>query len=250
VGICDDLKAFSAIPKFGLQICGALVAVYLGNRFTVTGSPVVDSFISVFWILTLVNAYNFIDVCDGLAAGIGAVAFAVLALRGAAGGIHPLAAGGAALGFLAFNRPPASIFLGDAGSHLLGFLAAAFSMSLFGSNLSWPRLPEMLLISGVPLFELVFITLVRLYKGIPWWKGSPDHFALRLQAAGMTRLQADLCGWLAAIVMALVGVSLELLSRAEGIACIATLLLVIAAATMLLLKLDAGRISRPVATPV
>jgi UDP-GlcNAc:undecaprenyl-phosphate GlcNAc-1-phosphate transferase len=96
---------------------------------------------------------------------------------------------GALLGFFIFNSPKASIFLGDAGSHLLGFFLAAFTLKCtrgmdFLNGILW-----MIFICSIFLFELVFITTVRIRKGKPWWKGSPDHFSLRLQKAGYTRWQ-------------------------------------------------------------
>jgi UDP-GlcNAc:undecaprenyl-phosphate GlcNAc-1-phosphate transferase len=238
LGICDDRKAFSAPPKFGLQVVVALIAVLLGNRFVVPGSSFAGVFLSTLWIVTLVNAYNMIDVCDGLAAGISAIALAALSFENAAGGTHPIAACGAALGFLVFNFPPASIFLGDAGSHLLGFLIASFSMTLFGGRGPWPYGPEVMLISGIPLFELVFITVIRLRKGLPWWRGSPDHFALRLQAAGLSRLQTDLCGWFAAALMAIAGLSLKYFSPAASALCLVVALLTLFGSAQLLQRFD------------
>lgn len=231
LGISDDLKAFSFPLKFGLQCAIAVISVLLGNRF---GNSPEDVCVSTLWILTLVNAYNFIDVCDGLAAGVSVIGLAALAFHKAAGGIHPLAACGATLGFLVFNFPPASIFLGDAGSHLLGFLIASFSMTLVGDGRVWPYGPEIILISAVPLFELVFITCVRIRKHIPWWRGSPDHFSLRLQAIGLTRLQSDLCGWSVAALAAVAGLSLEYLSTALCLWCISTALVILIACAGLL----------------
>src|SRR5207245_10489868 len=106
-----------------------------------------------------------------------------------------LAVAGASAGFLVFNCPPARIFLGDAGSHLLGFLLAACTMSSFPVAATWRHYAAVLLLVGVPLFELVFLTVTRIRKGLPWWRGSPDHFSLRLLAAGLSRLQADVVGW-------------------------------------------------------
>ena len=237
LGIFDDLKAFSPALKFGLQLVIALIAVKLGNRL---GDSFASVLISILWILTLVNAYNFIDVCDGLAAGVGAIGLAALAFGNAAGGIYPLAACGATLGFLSFNVPPASIFLGDAGSHMIGFLAAAFSISFVREGHLWPRGAEAMLISGVPLFELVFITSVRLCKHRPWWRGSADHFSLRLQAIGLTRLQSDICGWSMAALLAVVGLSLERLSPSSGMSCIMIAIVLLLACAGMLLRYDAS----------
>jgi UDP-GlcNAc:undecaprenyl-phosphate GlcNAc-1-phosphate transferase len=192
LGALDDVIELGAAAKFLLQALVAAVAVALGAFAPVTGLAPVDRAIALLWILTLVNAFNFTDVCDGLLATLSLVALAVLAAGQPAAASLALAGAGACAGFLLFNAPPATIFMGDAGSHLLGFLLAALTLGVArGSDAPAAAALGGLLLVGVPLFELVFLTAVRIRKGIPWWKGSPDHFALRLQAAGLTRLQTD-----------------------------------------------------------
>ncbi len=118
------------------------------------------------------------------------------------GRILALGAAGACIGFLFFNRPPATIFLGDAGSHLLGFLLAAVGILHFRNAPAWTSFVAACLVVAVPLFEFAFLFVIRVRKGIPWWRGSPDHFALRLQARGFSRLGADLIAWTAALILA------------------------------------------------
>jgi UDP-GlcNAc:undecaprenyl-phosphate GlcNAc-1-phosphate transferase len=192
LGLVDDLRILTPAAKFGLQSLIAALAVGLGVRAPLTGIAMLDAGISWLWIVTVVNAFNLTDVCDGLVASLSAVMFAALGLLDPAqAGIAWIVAA-SALGFLAWNRPPASIFLGDSGSHLLGFLAGALALSA-------PRgdVPPVLLwlaggmILGVPLFEVLFVSLVRMRKGLPWWRGSSDHFSLRLQAAGLSRARTD-----------------------------------------------------------
>lgn len=205
VGIADDLLAFKPAPKFLLQAIVAAIAVALGASAKITGLASLDAALSWFWITTLVNAFNFTDVCDGLLGSISAVTFIALALLDPPSAPVALTASAACVGFLVFNRPPATIFLGDAGSHLLGFLAAAITLAFVargnasaGSSGGVAITSSLLLVASailvvaVPLFELSFLTIVRIRKGLPWWKGSPDHFSLRLQAAGFSRAQTDL----------------------------------------------------------
>lgn len=192
LGAIDDLMTLSAAAKFALQFLVAAVAVALGAFAPLTGVGMLDRAIALLWILTLVNAFNFTDVCDGLLATLSLGALVVLAAGQPEVTPLALAGAGACAGFLVFNAPPATIFMGDAGSHLLGFLLAALTLGVArGSEAPAVAAVGGVLLVGVPLFELVFLTAVRLRKGIPWWKGSPDHFALRLQAAGLTRLQTD-----------------------------------------------------------
>ncbi len=204
LGLADDRRAFAAAPKFALQVAAAGCAVAAGARAPLTGMPIADAMLSGLWILVLVNAFNFVDVCDGLLAGVALVFFAFAAIAIPQGRDLAALAAGATLALLTANRPPAKIYLGDAGSHLLGFVVAWLCLAPGPHAVGMTRAAWAL---AVPLAELVFITAVRIAKGLPWWKGSPDHFALRLQARGWGAWRVDLCAWSAAAAFAAVGVA-------------------------------------------
>jgi len=201
LGLADDFRPFSAGGKLVIQSAIAALAVTLGFRADVIGIDVLDAFIAFLWIIALVNAVNVTDVCDGLVAGVSVPLFLALALLNPARAPLALAGAGACVGFLFFNRPPATIFLGDAGSHLIGFLAATLT------PLSSRSFPAAFLVVSVFLFELVFLIFVRTRKGLRWWLGSRDHFALRLQAAGLSKAQTDLVAVGAGIVAAAMAVA-------------------------------------------
>lgn len=199
LGVVDDVRPLGAGAKLAGQAMCAVVALALG--LLPSPSPLHIA-LALLWMLAVVNAVNVTDVCDGLVAGLMVVTLPALAL--ARPELLPLALAfvGATAGFLLFNRPRASIYLGDAGSHLLGFVLAAGGL-LAAEGLDPPHAAGwLLLVSAVPLFELAFVTERRLSRGLPWWRGSPDHFALRLQRAGLTRLQVDLCAWTVAALLA------------------------------------------------
>jgi UDP-GlcNAc:undecaprenyl-phosphate GlcNAc-1-phosphate transferase len=206
LGVLDDLVAFKPAMKFLLQACVAALAVGLGLWCPITGLGMLDRAIVWFWIVTLVNAFNFTDVCDGLLGSLSAVMFALIAVAYPSTAPLAVTVAAACLGFLAYNKPPATIFLGDAGSHLLGFAAAALTIAGAKASAADPlaRWIQPLLLAGVPLFELTFLTVVRVRKGLAWWRGSPDHFSLRLQAGGFTRWQTDAiaCTFAAAFALA------------------------------------------------
>ncbi|MFA6047017.1 MAG: MraY family glycosyltransferase [Phycisphaerales bacterium] len=235
LGVFDDLVALKPAKKFVLQGLVALLAVLLGSWAPMTGVGLVDRAISWFWIVTLVNAFNLTDVCDGLVGSLSVAMFAIIAL--AYPPLAPICALLAAScgGFLLFNKPPATIFMGDAGSHLLGYLAAALTLAgivLSESGVRSHVIAAPLLV-GVPLFELTFLIVVRTRKGLAWWRGSPDHFSLRLQAGGMTRAQTDLIACVAAVALG---------AAALGMHQTHTLGQVIIAAGMLALSLIAARL--------
>ena len=208
LGLADDLRPFQPLRKFMLQTVAAAIVVYLRAGLDGNDVDLLAAFLSVFWIVTLVNAVNLTDVCDGLVAGLAGIQFVALATLALADAPWGLAIAGSCVGFLFFNAPAASIFLGDAGSHLLGFWLAALTLDLVDSGGSIVQVVQALLVGGVPLLELVSVTAIRVRKGLPWWKASPDHFALRLQAAGLSRWATDALAWTAMLLLA--GLALEM----------------------------------------
>jgi UDP-GlcNAc:undecaprenyl-phosphate GlcNAc-1-phosphate transferase len=177
------------------------------------------------------------DVCDGLVSGLSVIALLFVFSRGSEITL-PLIAAGALLGFLAFNRPPASIFLGDGGSLLLGFLVAASLISnpLGNEPANWKLVAAGKLAVGVFLFEVALLVYARIRKGLPWWRGSPDHFSLRLQARGLTRWQTDALAWGAAILLCMVAYYLPRLPDLLAAGAIILTILLLATAFQLLLR--------------
>ncbi len=202
LGVADDLRRFSAALKFTAQTLIAVVAVVQGMVYPFSGIAVIDDCLSMLFILVLVNAFNLIDVCDGLLAGLCVIIFLMLSQTDSPYAIVSLATAGACAGFLLFNFPPASIFLGDAGSHVLGFLAAALVLTGGHAHPAFSYWTTTLLVLAIPLFELGFLVVVRTRKGLSWFRGSPDHFSLRLQVAGLSRQQTVGSSWFASAVFA------------------------------------------------
>lgn len=199
-GVYDDLKQLKPATKFFLQLIITTTIVAIGLRTNIFGISAIDFVFSVFWILFLVNATNFTDVCDGLVTSIATITFLGISIFHNEINTFPLIFAAILFGFYIFNSPRASIFLGDAGSHLIGFLLAATGIidtedKSFADATLW-----LWLIASIPIFELIFITVIRIKKGLPWWKGSPDHFSLRLQSAGLSRWQVNI---IAAVITAL-----------------------------------------------
>lgn len=209
LGVVDDLAALKPFPKLAMQLVVAVVAVVLGIGVELTSNTFVDGAISVLWILILVNAVNFTDVCDGLVGVLAVVAFGALAIfHGETQGVS-LALAGASLGFFLLNAPPAKIFMGDAGSHVIGYFIAALTMNGF-SRSAPPSWVSTWVVASPFLLELFLITSERVRKGLPLWKGSPDHLSLRLQHAGWSKWRVDLaCCSVFAAVCGLVASSMQ-----------------------------------------
>jgi len=231
VGLVDDARPFSPGAKLVWQGMVATLAVAMGLRLFTFAPPAADAALTGLWVLLMVNAVNVTDVCDGLVAGIAAVTLGVVGafvpeLRGfAAVGM------GASVGFLRFNLPPASIYLGDAGSHLLGFILAVVIGRGAWNPAPVTMLASMLLLAGVVIFEVALLVAARRRRGIAWWRRSPDHFALRLQAAGWSRARTDVTAWSAAFLAGLVAFTFP---RLGPLGAVAGIVLSVAAGAALL----------------
>jgi UDP-GlcNAc:undecaprenyl-phosphate GlcNAc-1-phosphate transferase len=244
IGLLDDLRPRAPGRKLFLQAACAGVAVALGLGLPVSGIDAVDAVAGVIWIVIVVNAVNVTDVCDGLVAGLSAVALLAFALLEPDSRPLAVAVAGACLGFLVFNAPEASLFLGDEGSHFVGFCLAVPTLAPAGSDGVPAKFVAGLLVLGVPLFELFFVAVVRRRKGLPSWRGSADHFAIRLQSAGLSRWQTDSLAWGVGGVLAVVGLTLVHVEATARIALVAVAAAGLMAAWRQLLKYE-PEASRP-----
>jgi len=211
VGWLDDKRELRPRAKFAGQLFVAALVAASGARITLFVPSVIFSYaITILWILTIVNAFNFMDNMNGLCAGLGAIGAYHFALLAAQDGQYLVAliaflAFGALLGFLPYNFPRARAFLGDAGSHLVGYLLAVLAILPHFYTVSRPRrwavlLP--LLVLAIPLADLVWVVLLRWRIGQPFYQGDTNHLSHRLVRRGLTRTQAVLAIWLAAEALA------------------------------------------------
>jgi UDP-GlcNAc:undecaprenyl-phosphate GlcNAc-1-phosphate transferase len=197
-GLIDDRRGLSPLSRFLVQLGAAfaLVACCPGFRLALSSAPAVSVPLTVLWILSLTNAFNFLDNMDGLSAGTAAVALILLAIMGLLA--HQLLCLliclillGAVAGFLAYNFPPASIFMGDAGGLFIGFLAgsvaALLSNQLGQAHAALPYRVAPLLALSVPLYDLVSVSFIRLKNGVPPWVGDRNHISHRLVDLGLSR---------------------------------------------------------------
>ncbi|MGH7443014.1 MAG: MraY family glycosyltransferase [bacterium] len=190
LGLMDDRRALGPGFKFLGQIAGALVLVACGLRVRFVSQDWLSAVLTVLWVVTVTNALNFVDILDGLAGGVclaAALVFCVFALHGGRNddALAAAALAGACLGFLPFNWMPARVYMGDAGSHFLGFSLAAISLNLRYSHQNVLALLSPLVILFLPLFDLALMIVIRSRKRLAPWKGSPDHTPLRLKALGL-----------------------------------------------------------------
>ncbi len=209
VGVLDDKHELRPAAKFSGQLLVALLVTAAGVRITLfVPSPIFHYAITILWILTVINAFNFMDNMNGLCAGLGVIGALCFALIAAAGGQYLVALVaflicGALLGFLPYNFPRASAFLGDAGSHLVGYLLAVLAILPHFYTARRPRTWAVfspLLILAVPLADLAWVVLLRWRKGKPFYIGDTNHLSHRLVQLGHSRVKAVLLIWLLAAI--------------------------------------------------
>ncbi|MDA0334480.1 MAG: MraY family glycosyltransferase [bacterium] len=216
LGLADDCRALPAGPRFGVQLAVAalLVGVVPGFQLElIDDQQIINATISVVWIVALANAFNFLDNMNGLAAGLGAITIGTcgtiaILTQHVPATVLCLTVLGACCGFLLFNFPRASIFMGDAGGLFLGFLGGALSI-LLSNRLAAAAQTHMLpyaliplILFAVPVYDLVTVVGLRLFRGLAPWAGDTNHISHRLVAAGLTRVRAVLalyvlCVWVA-----------------------------------------------------
>jgi UDP-GlcNAc:undecaprenyl-phosphate GlcNAc-1-phosphate transferase len=247
VGLIDDLGVMTpGVKLFGeavavLALLKADIVIELTfipslSVFGMDPIPVFSYVLSAFWLLALANAFNFLDVEDGLAAG--AAFFSALALFAVAVLNHhaaiaavTIALAGSLLGFLRYNFRPARIYLGDSGSLFLGLLLGALAMigQYTEKNLVAALSPVLLL--GVAGFELGFTMLARTLRGIPVTWGSPDHVSKRLRRLGFSVTAVAVIHYLAAALLGGAGILIMLVDTRDALmvtSAVGVLMLVLA----------------------
>ena len=210
LGLWDDKKHLSPSLKLVVQFAVALIAaafaqtrveLFIENR-------IITAVLSAVWIVLIINAFNFLDNMDGLAAGIAAIAgcilFTAAVLSGQVfiGGLA-LVLIGTLVGFLVFNFPPAKIFMGDAGSLVVGFFVALLTLrtTYYHEAQSGQWYPVFLpaLVMAVPLYDFISVTLLRISQGKSPFVGDTQHFSHRLKKHGLTDTQTVLTLYLATL---------------------------------------------------
>ena len=200
VGLMDDLFHIKPYQKLIGQVLGSTFIIYYGLSLPWTSSSSVNMALTIFWLIGITNAVNLLDNMDGLAAGIAVIASGFLALSFVNSGQFTEALmlatfGVALLGFLIYNSNPASIFMGDCGSMLIGFfLASAALVNVSGgrSRSFLPVLAVPILVLFIPIFDTTFVTVLRKLAGRAASQGGRDHTSHRLVALGMSERHAVL----------------------------------------------------------
>lgn len=213
LGLADDARPMHARAKFAGQFLIAFFLVVCCNLRLMSHLPYwASAGLSILWILTLTNSFNFLDNMDGLASGVGMIAAAVFATTAMNAGqlFVPMCCWllvGALAGFLPLNFHPARIYMGDAGSLVIGMLLAVFTILTTFASPAQGQMPfgiiAPLIVMAVPLYDTASVVYLRWRLGVPIWAGDRRHFSHRLARRGMSVPQAVAVIWLATLVTAM-----------------------------------------------
>ena len=219
VGLYDDFVPLRARTKLLLQVIAATVVAASGMRVDSIAIPLLGNLhlggmavpLTVFWIVGMTNSVNLIDGIDGLAGGISAIAAAGIAIIALLQGhlltaLVALALLGALGGFLLHNWPPASIFMGDSGSHLLGFALATLPFLDIGGAATLGTLVVPATLVLIPIVDCGAATVRRIRQRRSVGSADTDHIHYVLRALGMSDRKIllavySVCGYLAVVAI-------------------------------------------------
>jgi len=259
LGLADDVRKLDWKFRLVIELLVASAVVF-GRGWKLTlflDWPVLTGVVSVLWIVGLVNSFNMLDNMDGLSAGVAAIAATMLAVvlllvpEPASSYPQLFVAGflfvlvGALVGFLFHNRPPARIFMGDAGSYFVGFCLAVMTILATFSGNGLPRhaILAPLCVLAVPIYDTISVVCIRLRAGRSPFEGDTNHFSHRLVALGLTKGQAVLTIYLTTAACGLGALLLHQLDVTGAI--IVVLLIVCLLSVIAILEMTARRRMRP-----
>ncbi|MBU1999073.1 MAG: MraY family glycosyltransferase [Candidatus Omnitrophota bacterium] len=223
LGVFDDLKEFSVKVKFLVQFIATLILIYFGVHTKIIYiGPVWNIAITLIWVIGVTNAYNHLDIIDGLCGGITVITSLALAVISLIKMQYipfflSLSLCGATSAFLLFNWPPARLYMGNSGSHFVGFVLAALALIINYAPIERKMaIFAPLIILGLPVLDTLFLIIVRLANNKSVFKKSDDHLALRLIKIGFSKTKALHTLLLSSLFLSFLGVFVVLVPSFWG----------------------------------
>lgn len=223
-GIIDDLRELSVPLKLFVQVIATIILIIFGIKTQIMyiGEPL-NLAITIIWVIGISNVFNLLDIMDGVSSGVAIIVtlgFFIIAIlnHNLQFTIMTLILTAAVCGFLIYNLPPARIYMGNSGSHFLGFVLAAVSIGIhYASSENKVALFTPFLVMGFPIFDTVFLILMRLWQKKTVFKKSNDHFAQRLLKLGVSKPRVLLFMMLLTFIFSSSGILLSQASSRIGI---------------------------------
>lgn len=229
-GVIDDLRELSVVHKFLAQSICAVYLIACGIKTDIMylgfwGNAVV----TFFWLLGVTNAFNLLDILDGLTTGLVFIISSAFLLIGFLGAdlnvqILSLILCASSMGFLFFNFPPAKVYLGNSGSHFFGLLLAAIALiAHYASGGNVFALVSPVMILGLPIMDTALLIIFRVIKKKLPFNKSKDHVALKIKALGFSPVKILLIMYLLCFIFSACGV---VLTRASNLMAVGIIIVV------------------------
>ena len=242
-GVIDDWRELSILAKFLVQIIAAALLIFFGIRTQIIQiGNIANIIITFIWVIGIANAFNHLDVTDGLCSGTAMIVsftfFTISILNNdLKTAVLSLSLVAAAFSFLLYNFPPAKVYMGNSGSHFLGFTLAALALVISYAPLERKiALLSPLLILGLPIFDTGFLIWARIIKKRLPFKKSNDHLVLRFLALGYSKKNALLVMLSLCLFFSLCGILVSQVPNIFGIIIVVFVVLVSFALTKRLSK--------------
>jgi len=214
--VIDDFRGVSSTFRLVCQIATAALLWLGGWRLPITSSIVLNFVLMVLAVVFFINAFNMLDGADGLAAGVaGVIALGYLVANLTFGNVRGVAIAASLIGvcaaFLLFNFHPASMFMGDSGSTILGLAIAMLGIDFYGWSVNgYARWTTPLLFEGLPLLDATAAIIRRLLRGRSPFSGDRDHSYDLLLRRGWSVPEVALCSYGITGLLVLAGMSFTL----------------------------------------
>ncbi|HKQ58104.1 MAG TPA: MraY family glycosyltransferase [Candidatus Eisenbacteria bacterium] len=219
VGLWDDRFGMAVSSKLAGQVLAASTLIVGGLVPDLHLGPILNATVMVLGMVALMNAVNFLDNMNGMVAGLSAIALGAFAIGSAIRGepvvaVFQLALAGACVGFMPYNYPKADVFLGDAGSLLLGYsLGASAVLAFEGGPQGWGQLGPLIAL-GYPAFDMIFVVITRARDGRKVYLGGRDHTNHRLASVLKCPTKTVPLLWASGAVLSVSGLAVQSLNQA------------------------------------
>ncbi|MBN2453525.1 MAG: undecaprenyl/decaprenyl-phosphate alpha-N-acetylglucosaminyl 1-phosphate transferase [Candidatus Omnitrophica bacterium] len=250
VGLVDDRMGMMPEVKLLGQFLAAMIVIKSGVRVEFLHNYYLDTIFTYLWIVGITNAFNLLDNMNGLSVGIAVIASIFFGITMCTSGQLPVAVmsfalAGAGLGFLKHNFPKASIFMGDTGSLVLGFVLASLAvMGSWSSKFLTTSLAMPILILAYPIFDTMLVTVMRLVEGRSIFQGGRDHSSHRLALLGFRKRRAVLVIYGICIVLGLSALLMQILPLRPALILIGGVAMFMLVLGIRLALVDTGRFGR------
>ncbi|MFH1783001.1 MAG: MraY family glycosyltransferase [Candidatus Omnitrophota bacterium] len=191
LGFLDDAKDLPPLMKIMIEVVAIIFLIMSGVSTKIVFLPMwLNGILTIVWMLLIINAFNLLDIADGLAAGLAVIVSGTLLIIALVKGdifssLVLIALIGSSLGFLMRNHPPAKLYMGDTGSLFIGFIVGAIAINISYAPMDRPiALLTPLLALSLPIYDTLFLMIMRVKKKKIIFKKTDDHFTLRLIKKG------------------------------------------------------------------